>query len=90
MLRKICEEVEQLVIGNEQVRYFVFDDVRLVIDDETTSTPLLISRIKKRRLGVDDFKIIKNVCKQVFGEMFSLLNESVCGYETIRSFRLYG
>ena len=90
MLRKICEEVETLVLCNEEVRYFVFDDKRFVIDDIATGTPLLVSRIKRRKLIVEDFSLMKEVCSSVFNSMFSLYIETVCGYPAIRSFRLYG
>jgi len=90
MPQEICKEVELLVLGNENVRYFVFDSKRVVVEDITTSTPLLISRIKGRKFIIEDFAVIKEVCRILFGKMYSLKTELICGYPSIRSFRLYG
>ena len=84
-LSRLCTHVVDVA----NVRFYAYHDEYIIVEDTATMTPMLIS-LKKGKLpySVKMFKELRDLCKSIFGDFFTLIMCRVGGLPAIISRRI--
>lgn len=92
MLRKTSKEdkdILQVLAGEANRRYYVFCDDFVILEDTKALVPILIMKsFEEDSLTFDMFKRMKEVCRTLFGDMFSLKITTVSCHCAIKAVKL--